>query len=215
MAGDLTVEACGNVFQSREASSNYGIGSDGRRALYVDERDASWCSSDPRNDNRAITIEVANCGGAPDWPVSKAAYESLILLITDICKRNNIKQLLWKGDKSLISQVDKQNMTVHRWFKNKACPGNCLYDHHGDIARRVNLNLNNEEEDMDGKEIVQKITTYLEGQPTSTYAEESSKKAIKSGLFADDDKDGLVDDPKGFVTREQLAVVLNRAGLLD
>ena len=143
MAGDLSVETCGNVFAptSRKASSNYGIGSDGRIALYVDEKDRSWCSSNADNDNRAITIEVANDGGAPDWHISDKALASLIELITDICKRNNIKELKWEADKSLIGQVNKQNMTVHRWFAAKACPGDYLYNKHSYIAEEVNKKL--------------------------------------------------------------------------
>lgn len=121
MAGDLSVETCGNVFQTREASSNYGVGSDGRIGMYVEEKNVSWCTSNSQNDNRAITIEVANDGGAPDWHVSDKAMTSLIKLCADICKRNGIKKLLWKGDKNLVGQVDKQNMTVHRWFTAKAC----------------------------------------------------------------------------------------------
>lgn len=140
MAGNLTVESCGNLFAnpSRQASSNYGIGTDGRIALYVDEQDRSWCSSNSANDHRAITIEVANDGGAPEWHVSDKALASLIKLCADICKRNNIKQLMWQGDKSLIGQVNKQNMTVHRWFAAKACPGDYLYNKHGYIADEVN-----------------------------------------------------------------------------
>lgn len=144
MAGDLSVETCGNVFAptSRQASSNYGIGSDGRIGMYVEEKDRSWCSSSASNDNRAITIEVANDGGeSTGWHVSDKAYNALINLVTDICKRNGIKKLLWKGDKSLIGQVDKQNMTVHRWFAAKSCPGDYLYNHHSDIANKVNAKL--------------------------------------------------------------------------
>ena len=71
MAGNLTVEQCGALFakESRAASANYGIGSDGRIGLYVEEENRSWCSGSRENDHRAITIEVANSGGAPDWPV--------------------------------------------------------------------------------------------------------------------------------------------------
>lgn len=144
MAGNLTVERCGELFakRTRMASSNYGIGSDGRIGLYVEEKDRSWCSSNKANDMRAVTIEVANDGGAATgWHVSDAAMTSLIALVTDICRRNGIKQLLWKGDKSLIGQVDKQNMTVHRWFKNKACPGDYLYGKHAYIAAEVNKRL--------------------------------------------------------------------------
>lgn len=144
MAGNLTVESCGELFQkkSRETSSNYGIGSDGRIALYVNEADRSWCTSNRANDNRAITIEVANDGGASTgWHVSDKAMASLINLITDICQRNNIKELKWKGDKNLIGQVDKQNMTVHRWFAAKACPGDYLYAAHPAIVAEVNKRL--------------------------------------------------------------------------
>lgn len=143
MAGNLSVETCGAVFapSSRGASSNYGIGSDGRIALYVDEANRSWCTSSRANDQRAVTIEVANSGGAPDWPVSAQAYAALLGLVTDICKRNGIKRLLWKGDKSLIGQVSRQNLTVHRWFAAKACPGDYLYKLHGAIAKEVNRRL--------------------------------------------------------------------------
>lgn len=130
MAGDLSVESCGALFArpSTRASSNYGIGSDGRVALYVDEANRSWCSSSAENDDRAVTIEVANCGGADEgWPVSEAAYDSLIDLLTDVCRRNGIAKLLWRSDRSLVGQTDKQNMTVHRWFAQKSCPGDWLY----------------------------------------------------------------------------------------
>lgn len=143
MAGNLSVEACGNVFAptSRQASSNYGIGSDGRIGMYVEEKDRSWCSSSGANDNRAITIEVANDGGAPDWHISDAAIKSLIELCVDICKRNGIARLLWKNDKSLVGQVDKQNMTIHQWFAPTACPGPYLHNKLGYIADEVNKKL--------------------------------------------------------------------------
>ena len=144
MAGNLSIEACGNVFASeqRQASSNYGIGSDGRIGMYVEEKDRSWCSSNAANDHRAVTIEVANDGGAETgWHVSQAAYGSLVRLLVDICTRNHIPELRWRGDPSLIGQVYKQNMTVHRWFAKKSCPGDYLYSHHADIAGKVNAML--------------------------------------------------------------------------
>lgn len=125
----------------QKCSANYVVGKDGSIGLSVDEKDRSWCSSSSANDNRAVTIEVASDKVEP-YAVTDAAYNALIQLVADICKRNNIKQLLWKGDKSLVGQVDKQNMTVHRWFKNKACPGEYLYSRHSDIAAKVNAILN-------------------------------------------------------------------------
>lgn len=141
VVGQLSVESLGNVFSgSREVSSNYGIGYDGRIGMYCEEKDRSWCTSSSANDNRAITIEVASDRTHP-FAVNSKAMESLIKLCVDICKRNNIKKLLWKGDKSLIGQVDKQNMTVHKWFSSTLCPGEFLYSKHGYIASEVNKRL--------------------------------------------------------------------------
>lgn len=145
VVGQCSAERLGAIFTptSKQASCNYGIGYDGRIALIVEEKDRSWCSSSSSNDNRAITIEVASDTTHP-YAVNDAAYKSLINLLVDICQRNNIKELKWKADKSLIGQPDKQNMTVHRWFANKACPGEYLYSRHGQIAAEVNARLNGE-----------------------------------------------------------------------
>lgn len=142
VVGQCSVETLGNVFAltSRQASCNYGVGVDGRIGMYCEEKDRSWCTSFSSNDNRAITIEVASDTFHP-YKVNDKAYNALIELCADICKRNGIKKLLWKADKSLIGQVSKQNMTVHRWFANKACPGDYLYNLHGAIAEAVNIKL--------------------------------------------------------------------------
>lgn len=142
MAGDLSVQACGQLFakSSTKASSNYGVDSNGKIGLYVEEKDRSWCTSSSSNDNRAVTIEVASSSKHP-YKVNSKAYEALITLLVDICKRNDIKSLKWKGRKDLIGDVSKQNMTVHRWFANKACPGDYLYNRHGKIAKAVNERL--------------------------------------------------------------------------
>lgn len=149
VVGQCSVEALGNIFapKSAESSCNYGIGSDGRIGMYVEEKDRSWCSSNAPNDHRAITIECASDETHP-YAINDKVYKSLIKLCVDICKRNNIKELKWKADKSLIGQIDKQNMTVHRWFANKACPGDYIYNRLGQIASEVNnkLNKQNEEE---------------------------------------------------------------------
>jgi hypothetical protein len=83
-----------------------------------------------------------------------------------------------------------------------------------DFRAAVEAELN-KEEDMEGKDIYEKLVAYLETLPTSDYAKESSEKGVAAGVFMDGDKDGLVDNPKGLVTREQLAVVLNRVGSFD
>ena len=116
------------------------VGKDVSIGLSVEEKDRSWCSSSASNDNRAITIEVASDTTHP-YKVTDAAYQALITLLADICKRNGIKSLRWKADKSLIGKVEQQNMTVHRWFAPKACPGDYLYNLHGQIAAEVNKRL--------------------------------------------------------------------------
>ena len=134
MAGDLSVETCGNLFAkpSYEASSNYGIGSDGRVGLYVDEGDRAWASASPSNDNRAVNIEVANDATGGDWPVSDAAYRKLIDLCVDICQRNGIKALNYTGGAD-------GNLTEHRMFTATACPGPYLHERMGRIAAEQNL----------------------------------------------------------------------------
>ena len=142
MAGNLSVETCANVFapKSRQASSNYGVDSDGRIGCYVEEEDRSWCSSNRANDMRAVTIEVANDGGAKTgWHVSNKAMNSLIKLVADICKRNKIKKLVWSDSKyDRINHKNGCNMTVHRDFKNKDCPGAYLMSKMPYIADEVN-----------------------------------------------------------------------------
>ena len=142
VVGQLSVESLGAGFakESRQASSNYGVGTDGRIGMYVEEKDRSWCSSNRSNDHRAITIEVASDSKYP-YAVNDKAYAGLIDLLVDICQRNGIEKLLWKNDKSLIGQVDKQNMTLHRWFANTECPGEYLYSKHEQIAADVNARL--------------------------------------------------------------------------
>ncbi len=177
------------------SSCNYAIGHDGSIGLGVEEKDRSWCTSSRSNDNRAITIEVASDTKHP-YKVTDAAYDALIKLLVDICKRNNIKELKWKADKSLIGQVDKQNMTVHRWFANKACPGEYLYERHGQIAKEVNALLKGVKPKFEPYQVEVKIsnlnirkgpgTNYActgkyTGRGTFTIVEESKGKGSDSG----------------------------------
>lgn len=143
VVGQASVESLGNTFaqSSRQASSNYGIGKDGRIGMYVEEKDKSWCSSNAANDNRAITIECASDTTHP-YAVNDKVYKSLITLLVDICKRNNIKKLIWSTNKSdRVNHKNGCNMTVHRDYANKLCPGDYLYNLHGQIAEEVNKQL--------------------------------------------------------------------------
>lgn len=126
---------------TRQCSANYVVGKDGSIGLSVDEKDCSWCSSNSANDNRAITIEVASDTSHP-YAVTDKALAALIELVADICKRNGIKKLVWSTNKSdRVNHKNGCNMTVHRDYENKSCPGDYLYNKHGYIAAEVNKRL--------------------------------------------------------------------------
>lgn len=147
VVGQLKAENIGYCFDdtSREASCNYGIGTEGRVCLIVDEKNRSWCTSSRDNDQRAITIECASDSTEP-YAFNDKVYNKLIELCVDICKRNGKTKLLWIADKdrSLNYKLasDEMLITVHRWFANKSCPGNWLYERLGDLAAKVTSKLN-------------------------------------------------------------------------
>ena len=215
VVGQCSVEALGNIFAptSKQASSNYGIGPDGRIGMYVEEKDRSWCSSNAANDNRAITIEVASDTTSP-YAVTDKAYAALIKLLVDICKRNNIKKLVWSTNKNdRVNHLNGCNMTVHRDYANKSCPGEYLYSRHGDIAAKVNAQLGvvEEDEDMTQETFNEMMNNYLielaEKNP-NTYSTDARAWAEKNGYIKGDEKGRKM--YKKFMTREEMITVLYR-----
>ena len=146
VVGQLSAESICGCFTStsRQASCNYGIGTDGRVSLCVEEKNRSWCSSSNANDQRAVTIECASDKSEP-YAMNSAVYNSLIKLCTDICQRNGKKKLLWLGDKNTIlnynPKADEMIITCHRFFAVKSCPGDWLYNRLGDLAAKVTATL--------------------------------------------------------------------------
>ena len=146
VVGQCSVETLGSIFapSSRQASSNYGIGEDGRVGMYVEEKNRSWCSSSNANDQRAVTIECASDNTEP-YAFKDVVYQTLIKLCVDICQRNGKKKLLWLGDKdttlAYTPKADEMVLTVHRWFANKSCPGSWMYARMGDLASKVTAQL--------------------------------------------------------------------------
>ena len=142
VVGQLSAESICGCFTSpsRQASCNYGIGTDGKVSLCVEEKNRSWCSSSNANDQRAVTIECASDKTEP-YAMNSRVYDSLIKLCTDICRRNGKKKLLWLGDRNktlnYTPKSDEMVLTVHRWFANKSCPGDWLYARLGDLAAKV------------------------------------------------------------------------------
>ena len=136
MAGKMKAKDCANMhYKSSGSSANYYIGYDGEICLGVEESRRAWTTSSRDNDYVAITIEVSNDINKEPWTVSDKSYESLIKLCVDICKRNGIEQIEYTGDKG-------GNLTMHKWFASTACPGTYLSSKFGEIANRINAELN-------------------------------------------------------------------------
>lgn len=124
-----------------DSSANYCIGKDGDVTCMIPEKYRSWCSSNTVNDDRAITIEVASESSSP-YKVPTLAMASLIDLLVDICTRHDIR-LKWSWDANeRRNHSGGCNMTVHRDFANKSCPGDFLYDNMQAICDTVNRRLN-------------------------------------------------------------------------
>lgn len=161
VVGQCSVETLGNIFAptSRQASCNYGIGADGRIGMYCEEKDRSWCSSNAANDNRAITIEVASDTKRP-YAVNAKAYAALIDLLVDICKRNGIPRLVWSTSKAdRVNHKNGCNMTVHRDYANKSCPGEYLYSRHAQIASEVNKRLGSTDTRPQPEKVLYRVQT--------------------------------------------------------
>lgn len=135
MAGVLTAKQCGAIFQKsgRDASSNYGIGNDGTIACYVEEENRAWTSCSSSNDCQAITVEVSNSSTGGQWPVSAAAWNSLVNLAVDVCKRYNFR-LTFDG-------TPKGSLTYHQMFASTSCPGPYLKGKMNELAKTVNAIL--------------------------------------------------------------------------
>lgn len=152
MAGTYDAKRCGELFKDpkRQASSHYGISSNGEIWQYVPESFRAWTTGGNKKvngwtgseyDHRSVTIEVSNTSLAPWYFVSAEAMTSIINLCTDICKRNNIPYLIWSDDKRLVGHAELQNVVVHRWFASKSCPGNFIMRCLPNIVWAVNANL--------------------------------------------------------------------------
>lgn len=139
---------------SKQASCQYVVAVDGQIGQCVLEENRSWCTggsiynnglTGSLNDQRAITIEVA-CDPYAPYKVSNAAYNALIELVVDICKRNNIKKLVWSDKKDdRINHRNGCNMTIHCDYAYKACPGDFILSHMCDITEKANSKLGQKE----------------------------------------------------------------------
>lgn len=229
MAGPGSVEGCGQVFQTSEASSHYGIGPDGRIGQYVLEENRAWCCSH-KVDHEVVTIEVSSIQAYKEpYECTEAAYRSLIDLCVDICQRNGIKKLIWKEGKQYCPAFTGNwsvcNMVPHRYTtdKGKSCPGNYLFGKYGEIADEVNRRLagGEEDDDVDIDKLIAEITNEQAYQlmakaelHAKTLPEPDWSK--QEGFWQAATAKGIVDGtgPERPMKRDEVVAVLGRKGLL-
>lgn len=202
------------------ASCHYVVGGDGSIAQVCGEENRAWCTSN-KIDHQLVTIEVASDHVA-SYLVNAAAIQSLVKLLVDICQRNGIPKLLWKGDKSLMGKWDRQNMVVHRWTANKACPGDFLYNLHPKIANAVNEILaGKEEEEMDVNTFLNNLTD----EQAYTMLEKAMRHAgtlleplwsQTDGHWAKATAKGVIngEGPERPIKRDEVVTILGRLNLL-
>jgi hypothetical protein len=156
------------------------------------------------------------------------AYESLINLCVDICRRNGIKKLIWKEGKeycpAFTGRWDVCNLVPHRYTtkKGKSCPGNYLFSKYGDIAREVNkrLGVNKEDElDMTKKEFIDSLTNeeaYTLLAKANAHVAELGTPAWAQSVWNKATSSGLVDGtrPESYLKRDEFVTVLDRLGMV-
>ena len=202
------------------ASCHYVVGGDGSIAQVCGEENRSWCTSN-KIDHQLVTIEVASDHVAP-YLVNTVAIQSLVKLLVDICQRNGIPKLLWKGNKSLMGHWDKQNMVVHRWTSGKACPGDFLYNLHPKIANAVNEILaGKEEEEMDIEKLLKQLTPemcYGILTEAMNYADTMLEPVWSrtDGHWAKATEKGIIngEGPERPMKRDEVVTILGRLNLL-
>lgn len=202
VVGQLSAEAVGDIFADEErfASSNYGIGFDGTVGMYVEEKNRSWCSSDAKNDQRAVTIECASDRDAP-YTMNPAVWDALVRLCADICERNGKRRLIWIPDREIALnydlEPDEMLLTVHRWFAAKACPGDWLYNRLGELASVVTRLLNPSGTGVPG-----------DGDTPHEWAADAVEWAVSRGILRGRGNTLALNEP---VTREEFVTMLYRA----
>lgn len=163
--GQCSVEQAGTLFskKSKKASCNYVIDKNGKVGLICEEDNRSWCTSSAENDQRAVTIECASSIKSP-YQMNDSVYNKLIELCVDICVRNEKQRLLWIDDKNkALSYRLKENemiLTVHRWFANKSCPGDWLYNRLDDLVEEVNKKIRSESSESNLDSINDKLEEF-------------------------------------------------------
>lgn len=232
IVGQWSVETAGNFFAkpSTKASANYVIGKDGRIGLVVPESKIAWTSSSPANDSRAVTVECASDTFHP-YRFEEKCYQSLIKLCVDVCKRNGKNKLVWlKTKEKTFAYKPKSNemlLTLHRWYKQKACPGDWLVSRLDSFTTEVNKQLQPTPKPVDDTPTAEEfykmfkiaMESYMKSISLKSQSDWSktegywNKASLKKGINGKPILDGS--NPLGNITREQMTAILGRLGLLE
>lgn len=204
-AGVMTVETLGALWQrvGRQGSSHYGVCGDAV-GQYVAESDVAWTNSNWKANCRAVTIEVSNSGGAPEWPVSDASLQTLARLVADIARRNGLGTL-----------VAGKNLTWHSMYASTACPGPYLLAKLPDIAAQANaINVTKEDQQMGEKvQALAKDAVTLQIGPASS-GDRAALRALSESLglgYAEDETGRMRIGPAS--AGDQSAVLTKAAAL--
>ena len=177
MAGVLSAEQCGKVFQQagRSASANYGIGKDGEVGLYVDEYNTAWANANWDSNCKSVSIELSNSVASGNYPVSDVVLNKAIDLIADIFKRNNLGKCV-KG----------QNLVWHSMYSNTYCPGDYIRGKLDYIVDKVNekLGLNSNTSSSDNLYKVQ-VGAFSKKGNAENIANEIKNKGIDTCIITE------------------------------
>lgn len=135
--------------------------------------------TDIHRNHRAVTIETCNSAENGDWPVSDASLETLIELVADIARRNNLGTL-----------VVGQNLTWHSMYAATECPGPYLLSKMQDIADRANT-INDE------AVFIRKLGTQYPLVITSTVSDEGYGVAFCEAISESNQKWIIKDTAEG------------------
>lgn len=108
-AGNLTVEGCYSVWQTREASAHYQVEESGRIGQLVWDKDTAWHASNFNQNQRSIGIEHANYSNGT---ISNKCLDAGAHLVAALCKYYGLGRPQW-----LV------NVFPHKYFAATSCPG--------------------------------------------------------------------------------------------
>lgn len=194
IVGNFDLERLPMFFDDEECSCNYAIAKDGRIALIVDESQGAWCSSSYENDDRAVTIECSSLATHP-YTFPNEVYESLANLTVDIMIRNGLNKLLYFPDKNTaLAYVPKEGecvLTFHRWFANKACPGDWFVEKAPVFTDYVNQKLSGALPITPPKRILYKVQIGAFKNLNNAIAYEKKAESMGFDAFYFQDEDTL------------------------